>query len=185
MFKNISLINWRLWLEENWKATLVGFGAIFFLLVAVFFLTGKLTKTTEIKYPHEDQKYQKLLDSGEIQKALRWFESGLKRIKESSPEYARFSQNTFTIAQKDFVKALNEAKDLKKELKEFSLLSYFNLLRIALLEMQLNNQQAESAAWKELLSAAEKNPHTWMQFQACLQQGDLSLMEFIQSRLNF
>lgn len=88
----------------------------------------------------------------------------LDRTKDELPFYYEYSKVAILIHQKEYLKALENSKELKsKMLKDLSFLEKeslpagsilysFNLLRIAFLEAKLKNDGAELIAWQELES---------------------------------
>ncbi|MFI5333958.1 MAG: hypothetical protein ACHQT8_02180 [Chlamydiales bacterium] len=176
--KNIQLLellrdkDWTVWIHLNGKKVFYGFILLFVLLFAVFHFLGKY------------------LSAGEkiVQNEKASCERALKKVNELSPTFARFAANTLAIHKKEYPQALTEAKELKLKLQtsqedRASLLYQFNLLRIAFLEMRLGNALSEGESWKELLKEKEEHPKEWALLQSCFQKEDLSLSDFIQSRL--
>ncbi|MGE5196656.1 MAG: hypothetical protein ACM3JI_04945 [Anaerolineae bacterium] len=90
-----------------------------------------------------------------------------RQIKETTFQrghYEKFAMTSLLISKGDLLAALEEAKELKKNLEEDeafwgnqnrhvrfgSILFAFNLLRIAILEKEVGSPQGELSAWAEL-----------------------------------
>ena len=164
--------DWTEWLHLHGKKMLYGFILLFISLFIVFHFLGRFMASGERIAQNEKASCER----------------ALKKIKELSPTFARFAANTLSIHRKEYPLALVEAKELKLRLQKnqedrASLLYQFNLLRIAFLEMELGNSLSEQECWKELLKEKEEHPKEWSLLQSCFQKEDLTLQDFIQSRL--
>ncbi len=177
--KNLQLLeilrdkDWALWVNLHGKKVLYGFILLFILLFLTFHYLGRFIASGERR----------------VQNERVLCERALKKVHELSPSFAHFATNTLSIHRKEYPQALSEAKELKQKLQKneedrSSLLYQFNLLRIAFLEMRLGNGPSERESWKELLNEREAHPKEWSLLQSCFQQEDLSLLDFIQSRLS-
>ena len=80
-------------------------------------------------------------------------EQSLKRSGLELPAYSSYARGTILAARKDYRAALGLSQTLKGELKDKSLLSYYNLLRIVILNDSLKDPKSELAALNELEAA--------------------------------
>jgi len=125
-----------------------------------------LIKHPELKAEYDPQIAQNLLIAGAEKEAKPFLDEIL--LRNSLPYYSDYSRTSFTIASKNYEKALDEAVSLKqsmlqdqnflgalKEKQSYgSNLFAFNLLRIATLHQALNHQNEENLAWKEFKQCA-------------------------------
>ncbi len=131
-------------------------------------LKNILKKRPELSPAYEGPIIQKLVASSQVSQAKLHVESILKRIGRRCTYYTRFSQSSLRIAQNDHATALQKAIKLKEDMildKPFwerqssyqygSTLFAFNLLRIAMLNQELDHKEDELIAWKELKKYAK------------------------------
>lgn len=127
-------------------------------------LRGFIKKHPELAVPYESLIIQKLLTLGKEAKTTSFIESFLKR-QSTKPEtyYTQFAHATLMIEKGDIVKALEKSLSLKEAMladKNFwesqktphfgSVLFAFNLLRVAMLSKNLQKNEEELVAWREL-----------------------------------
>ena len=121
-----------------------------------------LMKHPELKAEYDPLIAQNLLIAGKAGEAKPFLDEIL--VRNAHPYYSDYSQTSFTIASKNYEKALDEAVLLKQNLLQDqnflekqsygSSLFAFNLLRIATLYQALNQQKEENLAWKEFKQCA-------------------------------
>ncbi len=150
----------------------------------------------------------RLLSLGQSKEGLTFARAALKRIHGLvHPYYAQFSGVTLFIAQGKLKEALQATEQLKVQMEKDerlwdkkdelmasgTILYAYNLLRLASLEREAGSREGEMRAWKELMENAgwagkqPSNPKTFdpKSYQALaqtIQQGDVTLLEFIKHR---
>lgn len=144
------------------------------------------------KHPELEAKYdgmiaQTLINRGQIDLAMPFAKRALVRTqKENSPYYYRYTETTLLINDKHYDKALQQAKELEKDLKNASkdtsgnVLIAFNILRIGILQHQLNQKSEEKETWKKLQQFLNENPEVTAQVN--LQEGQISLLDYIKAQ---
>lgn len=130
---------------------------------------------------------QKLIDSHQIGEALLFAPESIARLKQEAPYHGLFAENTLLIEKGDFQRALEEAVALKEKMEgNFSqggaLLYGFNLLRIASLQKELENNPGEKAALEEAELFFEKNPSLLESMNKTFVQSNLNLQQYITKR---
>jgi hypothetical protein len=141
-------------------------------------------------------------------KGMSYAARSLKRTEHLlSPYYTQFSQNSLRIVNGKYIEALNSAKELKsamekdlafwesrdKMIRSGHLLYAYNLLRIASLEREAGTNEGELLAWNELFknagwsgvpssSSKTYDPEAYLALARTFQDGEVSLMEFVQQR---
>ncbi len=157
-------------------------------------------------YPNLQARYggligQILLNRHHLTQALPYIEQTLKRTEQDHLSfYAAYAQTTLTLCQEKFSQALEEAKSLrdrminfpvKEESKQFGDYLYlFNLMRIALVYQQMQNNGEELQAWQIFKQAPVQTSHqayvlqpdSFEYFIKQLQDGSSSLLDYIQNR---
>jgi hypothetical protein len=112
------------------------------------------------KHPELHAKYdgaiaQALLSAQNPTEAAPYAERTLQRTQGETPApYLDYASTTLLIANGKYDEALKAAQSLKSN-TEYPTLYAFNLLRIAFLNRELKNTQAEKAAWAEVKQLAE------------------------------
>ena len=111
----------------------------------------------------------------------------LKRTHASAPYHARYAKTTAAISEGKYQEALPEAESLKQELQgqEGTKVLYgFNLLRIAALQRELGNHDAERKELKELQQylADNKNDQELELLAKHFQTGNVGLDDYIAFR---
>lgn len=149
---------------------------------------------------------QRCLALNDYKKAETYAKAALHRTRKLLlPYYSSFSKNSCLIAQGQFQKALQEAKQLKEEMRQDEsfwkskdpvvrsghLLYAYNLLRIATLEKEVGSIEGELAAWDEFLKEAGwiegvaspvADREAYELLAQVFQEGGVSLKDFIKAR---
>lgn len=112
------------------------------------------------KHPELHAKYdgaiaQALLSAQNPTEAAPYAERTLQRTQGETPApYLDYASTTLLIANGKYDEALKAAQSLKSN-TEYPTLYAFNLLRIAFLNRELKNAQAEKTAWAEVKELTE------------------------------
>lgn len=170
----------------------------------------KRLQTLMSKYPELHATYdgalaQAFLNRNNLAQAKPYAEATLARTKSDNlPHYAEYSSTTLLIAAQKYDEALDKAKALQltmtgtlansspDELAFGGELFALNLLRIAMLQQQLNDHSGELATWQQwkqyagLSNSKSLNVNVDQQaFRAVIQQlavGSISLPDYIAYR---
>lgn len=132
-------------------------------------LKGLIRKHPELAAPYESLIIQKVIALGKEKSESSFVESFLKKNSHKPrTHYTHFAKTTLLIEKGEVEKALQEALSLKEEMlsdKIFwesqktphfgSILFAFNLLRVAMLSKNLERQEDELVAWRELQQYAK------------------------------
>ena len=153
-------------------------------------LTQVLNKTPDLHSKYDGVTAQLLLTQSNTQAALPFAERTLKRMStENIPYQVEFAEITLLISQENYKAALDKSIALKQhmhnnETTDAGIYS-LNLIRIALLQQQLNNPKEELAAWNEWKNASQilSNSKTYYSVLNIFNEGQFSLEQYIQSRL--
>lgn len=115
-------------------------------------------KTLETKY--DGLIGEQLLIKNEVDRALPYTKRTLNRVEGEAPLHSEYAKTSLLLTQGNAEEALKQAYFLRetllkqasenKEAQYAGTLYAFNLIRIALLESQANNQNLENKAWDEL-----------------------------------
>lgn len=127
-----------------------------------------LKKRPELSPLYEGSIVQKLMANTQVSQSKPYMENILKRIGKYSTFYNKFSDISVLAAEKNYEKALRKSMSLKEEMisdKTFwerqkdhqygSMLFAFNLLRIAMLNLALQDKDNELLSWKEFKKYAK------------------------------
>lgn len=144
---------------------------------------------------------QTLINRNDAKAALPYSELIFGRVRNDNvPYYEDFAVITLAISEGEFQKALKLSQELKQKLlkdatasgssRSFGdVLFAYNLLRIALLEQKLGNQENEKAAWSEWNSYANSSTNSaaikasaFNQVNTLFSEGLLTLSQYIQTR---
>lgn len=125
-----------------------------------------LDRHEELKPKYEGRLAHYFLRNGNVDKAAELLHTSLERSASVNGSFHHaYSENTLRIAAGDYTTALTAAEELQKELDALEqpsghpeILVSFNLLRIAILQQQVNNPEAEKVAWK-----AFRERSTWLE----------------------
>jgi len=169
-------------------------------------LQNTLSQHPELHAAYDGAIAQILLNRGEINVAQPYAQSTLARVKSDNlPYYFEYANNTLLISQKKFKEALENALSLQQKMKEAienqasekwfgDELFALNLLRIAMLQQEQKNPEAELQTWQEWkhyaglgnnTNAAEKvNPYAFRSVIQQLASGSFSLPDYISYREN-
>ncbi len=170
-------------------------------------LQSILEKRPELASRYNGLIAQTFLRLGDIPLALSYGQKALKNLSdESLPFYEDYSKTSLLIADGKYPEALKRAEFLKKKMTESGALTNdapftrgfgdtlyaFNLLRLAGLQRQLSNTDAELAAWNEieqLLTAKESargkgalTQHSIQNVLATFKTGKVGLLDYIEAR---
>ncbi|MDF2577815.1 MAG: hypothetical protein K0S74_1299 [Chlamydiales bacterium] len=109
----------------------------------------------------------------------------IERVSSIAPSnYLAYAQNTLLIQKKNEIIALQNAKKLEEKLiseqKKATALYAYNLLRIALLEEKLGNENIKSS-WNKFLSYIQEYPQIPNQL-AHLKIGQIDLISYIKAK---
>lgn len=134
---------------------------------------------------------EKLIIDGKITESLPFAERTISRTKsENSPFYTEYSETALLIGEKKYEEALNKSLILNaamiKNKAENSLLFAFNLLRIGILQQELQLLSQELSTWTEWDMRAKGQEEK--QFTRILNHfnvNKLSLTDYIESRKTF
>ncbi|KAF3361945.1 Uncharacterized protein PHSC3_001503 [Chlamydiales bacterium STE3] len=159
------------------------------------------------RHPELNAKYdgilaQNLLIANRVDLAHDYASQNFQRIdKEISPLYLSYAKNSLLVSQEDQKQALSNALALKEEMlkivqeegkREFgSSLYLMNLIRIAMLQHQLKEKDAEEKSWEELLQISNLAhplkfaPAEVEKVLSHLDDQGVSLMDFIQANTSF
>lgn len=123
-----------------------------------------LKKTPALEKKYRPLIAQKLLEGGRISEGVTLAYQALQEARREAPLYAAYAETSLWVEQKSYQKALQQAVALREEmrrlpdwevranegLKSGRILYVHNLIRIAFLQKELQNQPGEKAAWEEL-----------------------------------
>lgn len=143
---------------------------------ALIRLLGIMGRHPELHAAYDGALVQTLLNRGQITEARPLATKTLARIKSDDlPMYHQYATATLSISEERYQEALDSAKALQQQMIETigrqpaaqdrsfgDELFAFNLLRIAMLEQQLGDTQAELKTW-----------HIWKQYAALETAKDL------------
>lgn len=169
-------------------------------------LSSILSSRSELHAAYDGAIAQILLNRDQVSEAKPFALATLKRTKPNNlPLYSDFATSTLLISEKKYQEALDQAQALNtKMLDEIAkipsendrsfgdMLFAFNLLRIATLQQQVGNNNAELQAWQEWkryagLDKVSKEPKkiSPQAFRLIIQQlaiGSISLPDYIAYR---
>jgi len=142
-------------------------------------LESLLSRKKDLHSKFDASIAQHLLTLGKAGIAESYVMAVFNRNKESPPYFIQFATISLRIAKEEYLLALKESTQLKKELsqKSSSLLHAYNLVRIAILEGKTGEISNELKAWEEVL----ENEHFPLLEQS-IQADGLSLLDYIQHR---
>lgn len=153
-----------------------------------------LKRRPELNADYEGDIAQFLLEWGKVGVALPLADQTLQRVSSDSiSDYLSYATTSLLIEQKQYQAALDAAITLKPKLKNNDLVNALNLIRIALLQQQLENRAGELEAWQEWKNFAGwkgtaptvkvLDPKIYFVVQNYYSQGIVSLQNYIESRL--
>ncbi len=150
------------------------------------------------RHPELHAKYdgliaQTLINRGEVDSAIGYTNLALARTdSESSPFYRDYSQTTLLIGERHYRDALKDALNLQQKMSEQlqvkehlfgDVLFAFNLLRIAALQQELDQKEAELASWEQWKEFVSKsNDSALAQIMETLTVGNIALKDYIETR---
>lgn len=150
-------------------------------------LKAILQNHPELQPKYDGLLAQILIARGDTSSATPFAIRALKRTqKENSPFYTSYAETTLLISEKKFEEALGQAKELQQLLRteqHTTKLFAFNLLRIASLQRQLGLSEQEQQTWKEWQALAQTNPTIAMPLQNHFTEGKMTLIDYIQTRV--
>lgn len=139
-----------------------------------------------------------LLLSTNVKEAKKFAVPTLARVSQDQlPYYIEFANTTLTIEEKKYADALQQALQLKQKMLEVAQadnqplefgdsLFAFNLLRIGMLQQQLDQKDAELATWQEwnyyLQSEDTLLANAFQQLNQQLVEGKTPLIDYINYR---
>lgn len=152
-------------------------------------LQDVLTRQPSLRPRYEGALAQFRLASGDAKEAEQLTASLWARTAQLAiTPYQAYAHTSLQIAQGQYASALSAATQLHTTLSSeknaaYPLLSLLNLMRLALLEAQLNHSTEEAYWWEEWRQLAQAHPLSWSLLQGAFQIGDTSLSEYIDHRL--
>lgn len=183
-------------MDEYKKYLKIALPGILFIAGVIFYVTS-MSRTAEKDYLQAKVSYSKGEDLGYFlkrypelegrygmelqQRALAEGKMVKSSLSDGSP-FAFYARTSETISAKKYKQALQEALDLKEQLKisEYygETLDAYNTLRIAMLQRELGDLKAEKKALKELKDTGKvsKLPH--------FVDGRFSLTDYVDERLS-
>ena len=123
-------------------------------------LEKSLEKTPSMRLKLRTAMAQLLLSANRCDEAEKMAQGPMKELRSVAPFHSEFAEVSFLIGRQHYQEALERSVSLKEKIGDSSsVLAGRNLLRIALLQQQLNNPAGEKAAWKDWdeMMAAQKN----------------------------
>ncbi|MDP1880530.1 MAG: hypothetical protein Q8K60_06295 [Parachlamydiaceae bacterium] len=149
-------------------------------------LDGLMNRHQDLHVKFDGAIAQSLFIAGESSLAVPYADNVFKRVKSDHlSDYRDFSDVSFLIAKGEFEAALDKSKQLNLKLNEESQALYlYNLIRIAILNGQLNNPDEEEKTWLQLQSLLNKS-EAGIQLKQVLQSGKSSLQQYIDEKLIF
>jgi hypothetical protein len=152
-------------------------------------LNTMMERYPELKPKYEGALAQKLLMIGEDLPLVTLFAEDMFQRTQSEPllrYYQDYSRTSLWMSEGHYAEALQDAQSLQQSLSQAnlpstSLLSVFNLLRLALLHQKLGQPQEELQIWEQLQS----HPQYLEAFVAVNQAfkvGETSLNQYIEER---
>lgn len=161
-----------------------------------------LSRKPELQAKYDGKIAQILLDRSQFDQAKPFAERNLARLKKDNiPLYIDYASTTLTMAKQDYQTALKEAMLLKEkmiqsakdtELPAFGDALYaFNLLRIAMIQQQLNARDGELEAWsqfRQALAPGKENVYavssdTYHELLNTFVDGNVTLAKYIEYRI--
>lgn len=145
-----------------------------------------LQKAPNLRRALEAEIAQIFLSDGQALNAGLMAEECLERLDAESPLHAEFARISLFIEQKEYQKALEASVTLKERLdlseRQPSLCGW-NLLRIAFLHKQLQNNSGERASWEEVKAFMLREGNSEGKFlERGIGRPDFSLADFIAHR---
>lgn len=168
-------------------------------------LNNIMAKHPELHAAYDGALAQTLLNRSQTEEAKPFAQATLKRVKSNDlPFYNDYAATTLLISQEQFKEALEQtlalqqkmAADLASPSRSFGdELFALNLLRIAMLQGELGDKNAEMQTWQEWKSYAglgsqsqatgNVNPQAFRSIIQKLAIGSISLADYISYRENF
>lgn len=159
-------------------------------------LAAILKKHPELQAKYDGQLAQIFLNKGDLPTANDYALRTLDRTaSDHLTVFADYSRTTLLLADKKYEESLAKALSLKQQLQSsptdpaLQTLYLFDLLRIAMIQQQLGQREAELKAWEELRQATapkaagwEVDPEIYEQFVTELGSGQASLLKYIEAR---
>lgn len=168
---------------------------------ALLSLSSLLKRHPDLQSKYDGPMAQTLINREDFKQALPFAERTLVRTgQDHLPFYADYAETTLMINDQKYGEALKKALALKGKMIEAKEdphatefgdpLYLFNLLRIAMLQQQLEQKSEELKAWQEFKQAAiqssEKSyfvqPEMFEAILKQLQEGRASLFNYIEAR---
>ena len=113
-------------------------------------LSTALKKTGSLGQRYQGAIAQKLIEANQFEKALPYAARSIAFLEKEFPLYASFSETTVLIEKGAYQEALERSIRLKEQIeKEDGVLYAHNLLRIAILQRELQNGPGETSAWRD------------------------------------
>lgn len=153
-----------------------------------------LNRRPELNADYQGNVAQILLEENKVAQALPLANDTIKRVSdEHLADYLSYASTSLLIEQKQYQAALDAALSLKSQIKDNDLINALNLVRIALLQQELGNNEGELLAWQEWKKFAgwkgtapevkTLDPKVYFVIQNYYGQGSLSLVNYIESRI--
>lgn len=169
-------------------------------------LNNLMAKHPELHAAYDGALAQTLLNRSQVQEAKPYAQATLQRVKSNDlPFYNDYAATTLLISQQQFKEALDSTLALQQKMQADLAspstsrsfgdeLFALNLLRIAMLQQELGDKNAELQTWQEWKSYAglSSNPKTTgnvdpQAFRSIIQKlaiGSISLADYISYREN-
>lgn len=113
-------------------------------------LKDLLQRNHALHHSYDGKIAQKLLEMKKIEELSSFSKLPVEKLHKISEDHAEFVKISLLITQEKWQEALTKAYDLNERLGEISYLKFYNLLRISLLEKNLNHPNRELKALAEL-----------------------------------
>lgn len=155
------------------------------------------------RHPELHAKYdgliaQTLINQGSFAEALPFANLAIERTEtENAPFYTSFAKSTLLIAESRYEDALTETAQLsslltehlkkqksEKHLSSVNVLFAYNLLRMGMLQQQLNLKDQELKTWTEWKRLANEanNADVFQKLNSYFQDGKVNLNNYIETR---
>lgn len=155
-----------------------------------------LARRPELKTKYDALIAQSLLIQGKADESQKFMAEVFKRTAQDQlPLYTSFAKISLLIGQADYTAALEQSKALDQQMNSETstygdALRAYNLLRIAMLEQQLNHPKEELEAWKNFKAYALDNGNETnntrqtasFMLQNIFAEGNATLINYIEAR---
>lgn len=147
-------------------------------------LANLVSRHPSLQAEYDGLMAQSYLNLGQVEKAAPLVERTLGRIAlDDVAAYEKSSEIALLISQGELETAYPLALTLKERLKgEASVLYFFNLLRLGMLEQALDKKAEEKQTWEEFLSYKQANVPAFQQLIEGTDTPGASLITFIEER---